>query len=183
MVPDADGDLFDPEWPVLMVDWHCATAYASWEAARTGRPWRLPWDFEWEKAARGVDARLCPWGNAVDPTYACIGDSHQGRPLPRVVHTHPLDVSPYGVRGLGGNARDWCVDHWTRHGALPHDRIVRPHEEQGEPLPHALRVGRGGDWAGPTGGMRGAYRDGRAPRHRAAGLGLRLARPRLRHDH
>ncbi|MCP5024823.1 MAG: formylglycine-generating enzyme family protein, partial [Actinomycetia bacterium] len=114
LVPDADGDLWELDWPVLNVDWYCATAYAAWHAARTGQPWRLPWDFEWEKAARGVDGRIFPWGDGIDPTYACFRDSHPGRPLPQLVDSFPLDVSPCGVRGLGGNVRDWCVDHWTK---------------------------------------------------------------------
>ena len=126
LVADAEGDLWEPDWPVLMVDWHGATAYAAWLGARTGQPWRLPWDFEWEKAARGADGRLSPWGDGYDPTYACTRDSHAGRPLPQVVDTYPLDVSPYGVRGLGGNVLDWCVDVWTKDGALPADRVVRP---------------------------------------------------------
>ena len=52
-----------PDLPVLNVDWHCATAYAAWKAEREGTPWRLPWDLEWEKAARGVDGRIFPWGD------------------------------------------------------------------------------------------------------------------------
>jgi eukaryotic-like serine/threonine-protein kinase len=178
LVPDAEGDLWEPDWPVLMVDWHCATAYAAWEATRTGQPWRLPWDFEWEKAARGVDGRIFPWGDGIDPTYACHRDSHRGPMLPRSVDAFPLDVSPYGVRGLGGNGRDWCVDHWTNDGALPTDQVVRPNEQQGEPSSRASRVSRGGRWSGAAGGMRAAYRYGSAPSVRNAGIGFRLARAR-----
>jgi eukaryotic-like serine/threonine-protein kinase len=176
LVPDAEGDLWEPDWPVVMVDWHCATAYGAWEATRTRKPWRLPWDFEWEKAAGGVDGRVYPWGDGVDPIYACYRDTHQGRWLPQVVNTNPLDVSPYGVRGLGGNTRDWCVDHWTKDGVLPPDQVVRPHEQQGEPSSRAARVSRGGFYYGLTGNMRSAYRYGNASSLRSADLGFRLAR-------
>src|SRR5690606_9188188 len=53
--PDADGDVWLPDYPVLWIDWHSAAAYAAWEAERAGLPWRLPAELEWEKAARGVD--------------------------------------------------------------------------------------------------------------------------------
>jgi serine/threonine-protein kinase len=65
--PDGDGDVWDPEWPVMLVDWHGAVAYAAWEAARTGQGWRLPGELEWEKAARGMDGRYFPLGGPVRP--------------------------------------------------------------------------------------------------------------------
>lgn len=171
--PDADGDVWDPDYPVLMVDWHCATAYAAWFADRTGVPWRLPWDFEWEKAARGVDGRIYPWGDGFDPSFACTRDSHPGRLLPQVVDTYPLDTSPYGARGLGGNSQDWCVDTWTADGALQADGIVRPFQE---PTGHTRRVHRGGMWGGTMGYASSAYRYDDVPGARNAVLGFRLAR-------
>ena len=67
--PDAEGDLWSPDWPVWLVDWHAACAYAEWMAQRTGQPWRLPVEMEWEKAGRGVDGRFFPWGDAHDPSW------------------------------------------------------------------------------------------------------------------
>ena len=49
LVPDADGDLWRLDWPVLMVNWACALAYAKWIARKTGLKWRLPTEIEWEK--------------------------------------------------------------------------------------------------------------------------------------
>jgi len=110
LVPDGDGDVWDLHWPVMLVDWHSAVAYAQWEAARTGEAWRLPTLAEWEKAARGVDGRAYPWGEASDPAFMCVRGSHDGRPLPAPVTAYPADCSPYGVRGMAGNMRDWCAD-------------------------------------------------------------------------
>ena len=107
---DVDGDIWEPDWPVIMVDWHGAVAYCHWLAGLTGKEWRLPWEMEWSKAARGVDGRWYPWGSRLDPSWCCMRDSHEGRALPAVVDSYPLDISPYGVRGLGGNSRDWCLD-------------------------------------------------------------------------
>ena len=108
LVPDADGDAWQPDYPVLMVDWAGASAYCDWLANRTGKPWRLPSEWEWEKAARGVDGRPFPWGHFTDASWCHVRDSQPGRLLPASVHDIALDVSVYGVRGMAGNVRDWC---------------------------------------------------------------------------
>ena len=110
LVPDADGDLWGVDWPVIMVDWYSAMAYAKWEAERTGKPYRLLHEIEWEKAAKGVDGRFYPWGDDFDPSYGCMHKSYQGRSLPHEVFSFPIDSSPYGVRGMAGNNRDWCLN-------------------------------------------------------------------------
>lgn len=98
--------------PVFLVDWPSATAYAAWEAERTGLPWRLPTLAEREKAARGVDGRLFPWGNTWHPEWSNTGLSF-AQPRPAPIALFPLDVSPYGVRGLAGNVSDWLADGFT----------------------------------------------------------------------
>ena len=108
LVPDSEGDHWSKDWPVLMVDWWSASAYGRWMAEKTGNSWRLPSEVEWEKAARGADRRIFPWGAFLDPSWTCMRDSHAGRQLPAVVQSFEVDESPYGVRGMGGNVRDWC---------------------------------------------------------------------------
>lgn len=173
---DMHGDLWDPDWPVIMVDWCGAMAYAAWWAARTGLPWRLPCEWEWEKAARGVDERPYPWGHAFDPSRACTRLSHAGRPLPaRIGEGFEVDVSVYGVRGLAGNVRDWCLD---RYAELPPDegsRVEVPSPEL-ELERTGPRVNRGGFWLGNERDARAADRHFHPPEHRAAELGFRLAR-------
>ncbi len=116
--------------PVRAVTWEATCAYAHWLADDSGLPWRLPTEIEWEKAARGTDERLYPWGDFADPTWCCVADSHAGRPAVAPVGAYPADVSPYGVRGMGGNVRDWCLaathpPHQLQERAAPNDRIVR----------------------------------------------------------
>jgi len=104
---DRDGDRWDPNWPVLMVNWHDANAYAAWLSARDGVTYRLPGELEWEKAARGVDGRLFPWGNRFDATLARSADTGTGGRKPSAVGAHPWDRSPYGALDMAGNAVEW----------------------------------------------------------------------------
>ncbi len=104
LAPDAQGDVWAPDWPVFAVSGLDAAAYAAWESGRTGRPWRLGTPDEWEKAARGVDGRRFPWGDHPEPTWSANRMSRPGRPLPRSVREFPEDEGPYGVRGMAGGA-------------------------------------------------------------------------------
>jgi formylglycine-generating enzyme required for sulfatase activity len=173
IVPDAEGDAWDPDWPVILVDWWSAAAFATWESARTGQSWRLPTEMEWEKAGRGADGRPYPWGSWFDPTWACLRDSHRGRPLPVTVTQFPIDESPYGIRGLAGTNADWCLDSWTPDGVYTHDdiaKVVAPGRAES-------RVVRGGSWSAVAVNARLAYRRHQSATLRAEAVGFRLVRP------
>ncbi len=170
--PDAEGDQWDPDWPVWLIDWKCAHAYANWRAEQAGLAWRLPWEFEWEKAARGVDGRAFPWGNHLDPTFTNMRDSRPDRPMPAVVDSFPIDESPYGVRGMAGNVRDWCMDLFRAEGPRVLDgRVAPPVFEEG-----AKRTLRGGAFVGHqrSGGV--AFRLGDSGESRIPLVGARLCR-------
>lgn len=107
---DRDGDRWEPDWPVMGVSWDDAVAYGRWAAGRDGRPWRLPTQDEWEKAARGVDGRRYPWGDRFD-AQLCHGSGRlPGRPMLAPVEAVPFDVSIYGVADCAGGVREWCAD-------------------------------------------------------------------------
>ena len=155
---DRHGDAWHPDWPANGVSWLDAVAYARWRTARDGRIYRLPTEMEWEKAARGVDGRIFPWGDGFDPTLCRMRLSRPGRPQAEPVGAYETDCSPYGVRDLAGGMRDFCGDE--AYGA---DRNRRPV--------------RGGSWYSLAGSCRTTHRGGREPWSVNTVHGFRLARP------
>lgn len=106
--PDAGGSRWHPACPVTCVSWHDAQAYASWLGRRAGLPLRLPTSAEWEKAARGVDGRVYPWGSRFDPDYCTTAEASAAAPHPEPVGSFQMDRSPYGVRDMAGGVAEWC---------------------------------------------------------------------------
>ncbi len=173
LVPDAQGDLWDPQWPVVLVDWHAAQAYAAFRAETEGFPWRLPSEVEWEKAARGGDERVYPWGDQVDPSFCCMRESHPGRPLLFPIGEPVLDRSPYDIHGLGGNVRDWCMEAWSTDGPPVDTKGRLQLSPATGPGPRVLR---GGSWISNTIHVRSAHRhqaDAAGPKESS---GIRLVR-------
>jgi serine/threonine-protein kinase len=121
----------DPlQLPVFGVSADSAELYARWLSERQGKTWRLPSENEWEKAGRGTDGRIYPWGDHFDATFCKMRDSRPGPPFVEPVGTFEWDVSAYGVRDLAGGVADWCI---------PDPRRTAPRE------PREV-VSRGGSW-------------------------------------
>jgi serine/threonine protein kinase/formylglycine-generating enzyme required for sulfatase activity len=148
---------WDAGWPVLSVSWNDAAAYARWAAARTGRAILLPTEDQWEKATRGPDGRAFPWGNHWDAVRCNCAESHADGMRPVPIGEFPTDESPYGVREVCGNVREWCLND-------PGGRRYRD-----------WRVARGGAWNAGSGSATPSRRFGWAATHIDPGLGLRLA--------
>ena len=155
-----------------MITWEGAAAYCSWLASETNLAWRLPFEIEWEKAARGVDSRLYPWGSFINPSWACVREAQATRLLPATVSERPVDASPYGVRGLAGNARDWCADAW-RAGESPVRDGERFQPAAGD---SEMRTIRGGSWNSYVAMSRAAFRYGVGAQERYAYVSFRPAR-------
>ncbi|MBI3096966.1 MAG: SUMF1/EgtB/PvdO family nonheme iron enzyme [Planctomycetes bacterium] len=144
-----------PDWPVVGVSWYDAIAFCEWKSRKEGRVYRLPTAEEWEKAARGVDGRIYPFGRHCDPTYCNINSSHKDGMRLEPVESFPIDESPVGVRGMGGNSRDWCLDD-------PGERY------------RSWRYLRGGAWVNSSDDARTAFRWGNEPTNVNWNNGFRL---------
>ncbi len=173
--PDAEGDLWCEDWPVMMVDLPSALAFARWLTAATGQPWRLPAELEWEKAARGVDGRHFPWGNWFDPSWCCMCHSDRGAFL-SVTDSFPVDESPYGLRGMAGNVADWCADRHEVGPRLDGARVLPGSQPEGKELERSGWVARGGAWTMQGAQLRCAWRHSFTPNSRDFNLGFRPVR-------
>ncbi len=124
---DTDGDRWDLRWPAIAIDVESIYAFIDWTRQRTGLPWRLPREDEWERAVRGADGRQYPWGNFLDASWACIRSSHNGRHHPPIVGQFDHDLSMFGVRELCGGVREVCKAVWP----APSPSMVSHHAIRG----------------------------------------------------
>jgi formylglycine-generating enzyme required for sulfatase activity len=137
--------MFKLDHPVVWVTWHDAEDYAAWLAGCTGGNWRLPTEAEWEKAARGTDGRIYPWGDAFDRERCNTDEAGIHGTAP--VGSYPSGASSYGVQDMAGNVWDW-TSSWK--SSYPYTASGVPEVENS-----ALnRVQRGGAYF--TGGPYGA---------------------------
>lgn len=103
--PEAGCNTTSGEQPVVCVNWFGARDYCTWREAR------LPTEAEWEKAARGTDGRLFPWGNdAPTCAHANLDAGACGASGPIAVGSKPAGASPYGALDMAGNVFEWVSD-------------------------------------------------------------------------
>jgi serine/threonine-protein kinase len=168
--------------PVVHVTWHDANAFCLWYGQRTGLPWRLPGELEHEKAARGVDGRVYPWGATTDPAFHCVAESSLSAPGAPPTDDFPADESVYYVHGLAGGARSWCADKSSAYGPERRGNRAAPPDP---PCPEDCwpgrtnttpRLIRGGAWNLPAAFGRCAARQQKEPDRREDNLGFRLCR-------
>ncbi|MGE0820588.1 MAG: formylglycine-generating enzyme family protein [Candidatus Binatia bacterium] len=135
--------------PINCIDWNQAQAFCRWAGKR------LPTSAEWEKAARGTDGRIYPWGNEWDITKGNVYESYDGYKDTAPVGSFPGGASPYGVLDMAGNVWEWTSD-WYRQGET--------------------RLIRGGSWVDLPRRARTSRRLGTTPISRNDDIGFRCAR-------
>ena len=107
---DYEGDEWHPDWPVFLVNYQDAVAYARWWSEEIQRSLRLPTTAEWTWAAQGADDRPYPWGLSFDASLCHMRESTSERPLPAPVGSYPKDCSPFGLYDVAGNMAQWTSD-------------------------------------------------------------------------
>ncbi len=150
--------------PVIYVSWDDATEFCSWLKKKTGLPFRLPSEAEWEKAARD----RYPWGGS--PPGPDLANFNKDHMKTRPVGSYPQGASPYGVLDMAGNVWEWMLDWYD-----PEFYQTSPRQDPQGPETGTERVVRGGSWANGADLVRAANRSSEKPGSRLNILGFRLA--------
>ena len=153
-------DSTKSDHPMTEVSWYGAKAYCE----RIGG--RLPTEAEWEKAARGESGQHFPWSNEPLDTSLLVDWSTEGPTA--TVGVHEVDVSPYGVRDMGGNVAEWVWDWYD-----PNYYAASPENNPSGPETGTHRVVRGGATSPLPQDMRTTIRRRFFPRTTSGSIGFR----------
>jgi formylglycine-generating enzyme required for sulfatase activity len=161
-----DPNFNHPEQPVVAVSWFEAVKYCEWLSADAGKNYRLPFEAEWEWAARGgVEGKLFPWGDALPQS------------LPNYVSRWKTGPEPvgrwaneFGVFDICENVHEWCGD-WFAADYY----VVSPERNPRGPESGVRRASRGGSWRHHIKVSRCAARSSIPPEFQYADYGFRVA--------
>ena len=162
---------------MVNVSWEDATAYCKWLSEKTKKNYRLPTEAEWEKAARGKDGRVYPWGNDFDPKKANTSESNIGDTTD-VGRFSNSDLtlsgdSPYGCADMVGKVGEWCND-WLKEDEYK-ERAGKNTKNPHGPEKGQYRVLRGGSFNDSHGDARCADRVRLFPDLIFTSIGFRVA--------
>jgi len=168
--------------PVIFVSWQDANAYVAWLSRKTGAPYRLLSEAEWEFAARGCATTACRstafwFGNDISPdranydwSYSYAG-SRKAQRQGQTVLADAGEANPFGLLHVHGNVREWVEDCWSESLAgLPGDGASRTTGDC------TRRVFKGGAWSDEPRDLRLAKRSWELASERQENIGFRVAR-------
>ncbi len=168
---DPDRQAEHAEWtesnhPRETVSWHEAMAFCRWLGEKSGAKVRLPTEWEWERAARGRDGRVWPWGNQYVAGYANISEPYGSAGPHSLGRTSAVGIyaegaSVEGVLDLIGNVWEWCLNENEK------PKRMQAGDKQ-------IRVLRGGSWQGHQINARAGFRHYRNPALRNYDFGFRV---------
>lgn len=158
--------------PVVQVNFLDALTFCQWAKVR------LPTEAEWEKAARGIDQRLYPWGNQPPNPRLCNYGRIWGQTTP--VDQFALHgASPYGVVDMAGNVWEWTSTRWGRstQTRFPYPYDPDDGRENFKVNDHYYRLLRGGAFDSDSQSLRAACRRFSSSDYRSSNLGFRVVQP------
>jgi formylglycine-generating enzyme required for sulfatase activity/nucleoside phosphorylase len=181
-----DSNRGSPNSPAVNVSWYEASAFCNWMAYRTGRRVRLPTEPEWEKAARGTDERVFPWGDEFSRIFCNAEDTGIGFPSP--VGCFPFPNPPWGEMtplDMAGNVWEWCstiCELKGEPGRFPYPYDAGDGREASDASDDYFRVVRGGCYSNKPFLVRVSYRGRDSPSVQLPYQGFRVGCDAERED-
>lgn len=160
--------------PVVQVSWFDALKFCKWLTKKTGHKYRLPTEAEWEKAARGTDRKIFPWGNKWEPSFC--NSEYRFKGTTPVNYFEKNNISPYGCVDMCGNVFEWTsttigtTKPWPEKYLYPYD----PNDGRENLKLETRRVGRGGSYSREWIYCRNTFRFADMPKDRYSAQGFRV---------